>query len=97
MLRTAVFPVEEAAGQPLDQVFIGSCTNGRLSDLRTAAEVVGGRKVNRGTGLIVVPGSPEVLQGALREGLVERFVEAGGVVMPPGSRALCRSSLRRAG
>lgn len=77
-------PVEEAAGDPIDQVFIGSCTNGRLSDLRTAAEVIGKRKVNRGTRLIVVPGSPEVLQGALREGLVEVFVGAGGVVMPPG-------------
>ncbi|MGZ3415844.1 MAG: 3-isopropylmalate dehydratase large subunit, partial [Isosphaeraceae bacterium] len=51
-------PVEEAAGQPVDQVFLGSCTNGRLSDLRIAAEVIGKHKVKRGTRLIVVPGSP---------------------------------------
>jgi 3-isopropylmalate/(R)-2-methylmalate dehydratase large subunit len=77
-------PVAVAAGQPVDQVFIGSCTNGRLSDLRVAAEVLRGRRVNKRTRLLVVPGSPEVLRAAVAEGLVAQFLEAGAVIAPPG-------------
>jgi 3-isopropylmalate/(R)-2-methylmalate dehydratase large subunit len=77
-------PVAEAAGARVHQVFIGTCTNGRLSDLRVAAEVLRGRHVHPGTRLIVVPGSPEVLKAALREGLIADLVEAGAVVGPAG-------------
>jgi homoaconitase/3-isopropylmalate dehydratase large subunit len=77
-------PVAAAAGQPVDQVFIGSCTNGRLSDLRVAAEVLRGRRVNKRTRLLIVPGSPEVLRAAVAEGLIAQFLEAGAVIAPPG-------------
>lgn len=77
-------PVDEAAGAHLDQVFLGTCTNGRLSDLRVAAEVLRGRHVHPGTRLIVVPGSPEVFRAALREGIIADLVEAGAVVGPAG-------------
>lgn len=77
-------PIDEVAGRPLDQIFIGTCTNGRLSDLRAAAAVLKGRTVHERTRLIVIPGSPEVYLGALREGLIEIFAEAGAVVGPPG-------------
>ena len=77
-------PVSEAAGAHLDQVFIGTCTNGRISDLRIAAEVLRGHKVHPGTRLIVVPGSPEVYKAALREGLIADLVEAGAVIGPAG-------------
>ena len=76
--------IEEAAGDHVDQVFIGTCTNGRLSDLREAAAVLRGRQVHPGTRLIVVPGSPTVFRAALAEGLIETFLEAGAVVGPAG-------------
>ena len=77
-------PVSEAGSQHVDQVFIGTCTNGRLSDLREAAAVLRGRTVHPRTRLIVVPGSPTVFRAALAEGLIETFLEAGAVVGPAG-------------
>ena len=65
------------AGTKVDVAFIGSCTNGRLSDLREAALVARGRKVARGVRALVVPGSQQVAAAAEREGLHEVFVEAG--------------------
>lgn len=65
------------AGTPIDVAFIGSCTNGRLSDLRVAAEVVRGRKVAKGIRALVVPGSQAVAGAAEAEGLREIFQEAG--------------------
>ena len=70
------------AGQPLrsvkvDTVFVGSCTNGRIEDLRLAAEIIKGRKVAEGTRLLVVPGSVRVRLQAMEEGLDKVFVEAG--------------------
>jgi 3-isopropylmalate/(R)-2-methylmalate dehydratase large subunit len=64
--------------QAVDVVFIGSCTNGRLSDLRGAAEVLRGRKVARGVQLLVVPGSQQVKRAAEAEGLDRVFIDAGG-------------------
>jgi 3-isopropylmalate/(R)-2-methylmalate dehydratase large subunit len=75
--------VTEVEGTKIDQAFIGSCTNGRLEDLRIAARVLKGRKVDRFTKVIVIPASQEILQGALAEGLIATFVEAGAVVGPP--------------
>lgn len=65
------------AGVPIDVAFIGSCTNGRISDLRIAAQVVKGRKVAKGVKALVVPGSMEVARQAIAEGLPEIFREAG--------------------
>jgi len=67
----------------IDQAVIGSCTNGRIEDLRVAAAVLKGRKRAPFVRLIVVPGSQEVYLQALREGLVETFITAGGVVSTP--------------
>ena len=64
-------------GQPVGTVFVGSCTNGRLSDLRHAAEVLKGRKVAQGVRMLIVPGSQAVKRQAEAEGLAEIFVQAG--------------------
>jgi 3-isopropylmalate/(R)-2-methylmalate dehydratase large subunit len=79
-----VHPVEKAAGTPLDQVFLGTCTNGRLSDLRAAAAVLKGKEVPPGMRLLIGPASRRVYQAAVQEGLIETFLEAGGVILPPG-------------
>ncbi len=76
-------PVEEMKNVVLDQVVIGSCTNGRMSDLRVAAEIIGDRKVADGLRLIVIPGTQQIYLEALREGLIETFVKAGGVFSTP--------------
>ncbi len=68
---------------PIDQAFIGSCTNGRLSDLRIAAKILKGRRVARKSRLIITPATQKVLLTAQKEGLVDIFVEAGAVVSNP--------------
>lgn len=78
-----VKPVSEVEGVPIDQVFIGSCTNGRLEDLEVAAKILSGRKVHSNTRLIVIPASQKVYLEALRRGIVETIVKAGGVVANP--------------
>jgi 3-isopropylmalate/(R)-2-methylmalate dehydratase large subunit len=75
--------VTEVEGTKIDQAFIGSCTNGRLEDLRVAAKILKGRKVDKFTKAIVIPASQEVYKAALAEGLIATFVEAGAVVGPP--------------
>ena len=70
-------PGQPIAGQPVDVVFIGSCTNSRISDLRLAASVLRGRKVADGVRMLVVPGSQQVKAQAEREGLHEVFRAAG--------------------
>ncbi len=77
-------PGEPMLGLPIDVVFIGSCTNGRLCDLRDAAEVLRGRRVHPGTRLLVVPGSATVKRRAEAEGLDRIFVEAGAEWREPG-------------
>ncbi|MHB8079544.1 MAG: 3-isopropylmalate dehydratase large subunit, partial [Candidatus Krumholzibacteriia bacterium] len=79
-----VVPVAEVAGRKVDSVFIGSCTNGRLEDLRAAARVMAGRKVAPGVVLKVVPATRRVWEAALREGLVKTFTDAGALVGNPG-------------
>jgi len=76
-------PVRQAGDVKIDQVVIGSCTNGRLGDLRIAAQVLGGRQVHPDVRCIVIPGSQQVYLDAVREGLVEAFVEAGAVFSTP--------------
>ncbi len=67
----------------LDQVVIGSCTNGRISDLREAAELLRGKKVALGLRLIILPATPHIYFQALKEGLLEIFLESGAVIGPP--------------
>jgi len=84
-----VVPVREAPRVKVDQVVIGSCTNGHLDDLRAAARVLQGRKVHPDVRLIVVPATQQIYLAAVREGLVEIFVAAGGVVSPPTCGPCC--------
>ena len=70
-------PGQAILGQKVDVVFVGSCTNGRISDLRLAAEVLKDRKVADGVRMMIVPGSEEVKKEAEREGLAEIFKAAG--------------------
>jgi len=94
-------------GLPIDYVFIGSCTNGRLSDLRAAAEVIRGRKVDGRVRAWVVPGSENIRRAAEAEGLDRIFTQAGfdwreagcsmclaanGETVPPGKRSISTSN-----
>jgi 3-isopropylmalate/(R)-2-methylmalate dehydratase large subunit len=79
-----VRPIEATEGVSIAQVFIGTCTNGRLSDLRIAARILKGHKVHPHLQLLVGPASRRIYLDALREGLIETFVEAGAVILPPG-------------
>ena len=76
-------PVREAGNVAIDQVVIGSCTNGRISDMRAAAEVLRGHRVADGVRAIVIPATQRIWLQALEEGLLKTFVEAGCVVSPP--------------
>jgi len=82
-LPSNVRPLSRADKLPIDQVVIGSCTNGRLSDLRMAAEILRGRKVAPYVRCIVIPGTQTIYLDALREGLMETFIEAGAAVSTP--------------
>ena len=75
--------MDEAAGKPIQQVVIGSCTNGRLKDLREAAGVLRGRKVADGVRCIVIPATQQIYLDAMAEGLVADFIQAGAVVSTP--------------
>ncbi len=75
--------VDEAAGKPIQQVVIGSCTNGRLKDLREAAKILRGRKVAEGVRCIVIPATQQIYLDAMAEGLVVDFINAGAVVSTP--------------
>ncbi|RME63466.1 MAG: 3-isopropylmalate dehydratase large subunit, partial [Nitrospirae bacterium] len=76
-------PVSELTDITIDQVVIGSCTNGRLEDLREAAEVIRGKKVNPNVRMIVIPATQQVYKQAMKEGLIEVFIEAEAVVSTP--------------
>lgn len=75
--------VSEAGDIPIDQAVIGSCTNGRIEDLRIAASILKGRKTARRTRLIIIPATPTIWRTALKEGLFEVFLDAGAVISPP--------------
>ena len=76
-------PVSRAGNVPIDQAVIGSCTNGRIEDLRLAARVLKGRKVDPHLRCIILPGSQQVYLDALKEGLIEIFIKAGAAVSTP--------------
>ena len=75
--------VDEAAGMPIQQVVIGSCTNGRLDDLKQAAAILKGRKVASGVRCIVIPATQQIYLDALKAGYVEDFIQAGCAVSTP--------------
>ncbi|MFN2280915.1 MAG: 3-isopropylmalate dehydratase large subunit [Anaerolineales bacterium] len=79
-----VYPVEDVQGLEIDQVFIGTCTNGRFSDLEIAASILKGRSVAPGLRLVVGPSSRNVYKKALQAGLIEILLDAGAVILPPG-------------
>ena len=76
-------PVSRVAGTPVDQVFIGSCTNGRFEDLEEAAEVLGKKKFNAKTRVIIIPASRDEYLKTLKAGLIGKFVKAGALVEAP--------------
>lgn len=80
-------PVREAEKIELNEVFIGSCTNGRLSDLEAAAKVLKGHKVKEGLRVIVVPATPQIYKDALKLGYLETFLDAGCVILNPNCAA----------
>jgi 3-isopropylmalate/(R)-2-methylmalate dehydratase large subunit len=103
-----VFPVTEVQGVKVDQVFIGSCTNGKIEDLRQAARILAGKRVAKHTRVIITPATHQVYLDAVREGLVETFLAAGATVTPPtcgacaglhlgvlGSKEVCISTTNR--
>ena len=75
--------VSEVAGLPIDQVVIGSCTNGRISDLRAAAAVMKGKQVSPKVRCIIIPATQEIVLQAMKEGLIQTFIEAGAAVSTP--------------
>jgi 3-isopropylmalate/(R)-2-methylmalate dehydratase large subunit len=79
-----VSPVQELKGIKINEAFLGTCTNGRLSDLKVAAKVLGSRKVFPGVKFIIAPSSREVYLEALKSGIIDVFIKAGGVVVAPG-------------
>lgn len=100
--------IEEVEGIEIDQAFLGSCTNGRMEDLRIAAQILKGKVVHPNTRLIVIPASKEIYRTALKEGLIEIFINSGAVVGNPtcgpciggqlgvlGSDEVCVSSSNR--
>jgi 3-isopropylmalate/(R)-2-methylmalate dehydratase large subunit len=81
-LPSNVKRVREVEGVKLDQVFIGSCTNGSLEDFRRAARLLDGRKVHESVRLIAIPGTPKILTRMIDEGIAKTFLEAGAVLGP---------------
>jgi 3-isopropylmalate/(R)-2-methylmalate dehydratase large subunit len=82
-LPSNVKPVSQVVDIKIDQVLIGSCTNGRLDDLRLAAKIIKGRQVSTEVRCIIIPGTQQVYLDALHEGLIEAFIKAGAVVSTP--------------
>ncbi|CAN2042181.1 3-isopropylmalate dehydratase large subunit [Candidatus Magnetomoraceae bacterium gMMP-15] len=76
-------PISKVGKVLIDQVVIGSCTNGRIEDLRSAAEVLKGHKIKKHIRLIIIPSTPTIYKQALQEGLFETFLNAGGIISPP--------------
>ena len=79
-----VAAVKDVAGTKIHQALLGTCTNGRLEDLRAAAEILDGKTIAAGVRLLVLPASQEILLDALKEGLIDTFVTAGALLLSPG-------------
>ena len=86
-LPSNVKGVSKAGNIKIDQALIGSCTNGRIEDLRIAAQILKNRKASTGARLIVVPATPLIYKQAMQEGLIETFLDADAVISPPSCGA----------
>ena len=84
-----IHPVSEKAGTKVDQVFLGSCTNGRLEDLAVAAEILKGKKIAPGLKMIVTPASRSIYREAIKAGHIEILAEAGAIITQPGCGLCC--------
>lgn len=82
-LPSNVKPVSKLKGIKIDQAVIGSCTNGRIEDLRLAAKVLKGKKVHKNVRLLIFPATPQIYHQAMTEGLLDVFLKAGAVISPP--------------
>lgn len=76
-------PISEVEPVKIDQVVIGSCTNGRLEDFHNAAQILKGRKVHHDVRLIIIPSTQEILKRIISEGLIQVFIDSGAVISPP--------------
>ena len=76
-------PVKELKGTKIQQVFIGTCTNGRLEDIAVVADILKGKKRHPETRLIVAPASRQVMLSAIKDGYIQTLIEAGAVILPP--------------
>jgi len=85
--------IQEVKGIAVDQVFIGSCTNGSLEDFRTAARLLKGRKVHESVRLIAIPGTPKIFTQMMEEGIAKIFVDAGAVIGPSTCGPCCGGHL----
>jgi len=79
-----VKPVEKLSSVEIQQCLIGTCTNGRISDLRIAAEILKGKIIDPNVRLLILPASKSIYEDALEEGIITTLVKAGGVILPPG-------------
>ena len=79
-----VKPVDELSGLEIQQCFIGTCTNGRFSDLKCAADILKGKKINQNVRLLFLPASKDVLKKAIKAGIINILIDAGGILLPPG-------------
>ncbi|RLL86214.1 3-isopropylmalate dehydratase [Petrotoga sp. HKA.pet.4.5] len=79
-----VSPISEVEGIPIHQGLLGTCTNGRIEDLRIAANILKGRKIHKGVRLIVAPTSKDTLLKAMNEGIIQTLIQAGATVVAPG-------------
>ena len=77
-------PIGEVEGVEIHQFLLGTCTNGRLSDLETAANILDGKKVAPTSRLLVLPASKEIYEEALEKGIITRLSKSGGIILPPG-------------
>lgn len=76
-------PINEAIGIKIDQAVIGSCTNGRIEDMRAAASILKGRKVSKNVRTIIIPATQKIYLQCIKEGLIEIFIEAGAIISTP--------------
>jgi len=79
-----VKPVSEVAGTKINQALIGTCTNGRLEDLKVASKILCGKKISRGVRLLIFPASMEIFAQAMELGILQELVKSGAVIMNPG-------------
>ncbi|MCF7887019.1 MAG: 3-isopropylmalate dehydratase large subunit [Candidatus Omnitrophica bacterium] len=77
-------PIEEIKGKKIDQAFLGTCTNGRLEDLKIAAEILAKNKIHPRVKFLIAPASRAIFQKALDKGYIKKFVESGGIILPTG-------------